>query len=66
MPCSSTAACDRPPRELAIVFQDYGRSLFPWLNVIRNVMFPLRHAGLTRAERIARAETVLAEVGLPA
>ena len=31
-----------PPREAAIVFQDYSRSLFPWLNVTRNVMFPLR------------------------
>lgn len=54
----------RPPREFALVFQDYSRSLFPWLNVSRNVMFPLRGAGLARAERIARAEAVLAEVGL--
>jgi NitT/TauT family transport system ATP-binding protein len=54
----------RPPREFAVVFQDYSRSLFPWLTVIRNVMFPLRGAGLTRAERVSRAETALAEVGL--
>ena len=54
----------RPPREFALVFQDYSRSLFPWLSVIRNVMFPLRDAGLTRPERIARAEAVLGEVGL--
>jgi NitT/TauT family transport system ATP-binding protein len=54
----------RPPHEFALVFQDYSRSLFPWLNVIRNVMFPLRGIGLTRAERIARAEAVLSEVGL--
>ena len=31
-----------PPPEVALVFQDYNRSLFPWLTVIRNVMFPLR------------------------
>jgi len=53
-----------PPREAAIVFQDYSRSLFPWLTVLRNVMFPLRHGGTTKGERIARAEEVLREVGL--
>ncbi len=55
---------DGPPREVAIVFQDYGRSLFPWLTVVRNVMFPLRRSELSKSERIARAETVLAEMGL--
>jgi NitT/TauT family transport system ATP-binding protein len=54
----------RPPREFALVFQDYSRSLFPWLNVIRNVLFPLRGVGLSRAERVARAEDALHEVGL--
>ncbi len=53
-----------PPREAAIVFQDYSRSLFPWLNVSRNVVFPLRSARVPRAERRARAEAVLSEVGL--
>jgi NitT/TauT family transport system ATP-binding protein len=53
-----------PPREFALVFQDYGRSLFPWLNVRQNVTFPLRRAGLTRAERAAAADLILAEVGL--
>ena len=54
----------RPPREVALVFQDYSRSLFPWLTVIRNVMLPLRGAGLPRAERMARAQEVLEEMGL--
>jgi NitT/TauT family transport system ATP-binding protein len=54
----------RPPREVAIVFQDYSRSLFPWLNVVRNVMFPLRRLGLSNNERVARAEAILAEMGL--
>jgi NitT/TauT family transport system ATP-binding protein len=54
----------RPPREFAVVFQDYSRSLFPWLNVMRNVTFPLRNSGLTRAERATRAQAALAEVGL--
>jgi NitT/TauT family transport system ATP-binding protein len=56
----------RPPREVALVFQDYSRSLFPWLSVIRNVTFPLRGAGLSRVERFARAQAALEEMGLGA
>jgi NitT/TauT family transport system ATP-binding protein len=29
--------------KLALVFQEYSRSLFPWMNVRQNVAFPLRH-----------------------
>ena len=54
----------RPSGEVALVFQDYSRSLFPWLNVRRNVTFPLARDGLSRAERAARAEAALSEVGL--
>ena len=53
-----------PPPEAAIVFQDYSRSLFPWLTVSRNVMFPLRREHVARSEKQARVETVLGEVGL--
>ncbi len=53
-----------PPPEAAIVFQDYSRSLFPWLTVFRNVMFPLRRERVARPEKQARVETVLGEVGL--
>ncbi len=53
-----------PPREAALVFQDYSRSLFPWLNVTRNVVFPLRSLRMPRTEKIARAGSVLKEVGL--
>jgi NitT/TauT family transport system ATP-binding protein len=53
-----------PPREAAIVFQDYSRSLFPWLNVTRNVMLPLRRERDPRSEKLARVEAVLREVGL--
>jgi NitT/TauT family transport system ATP-binding protein len=52
------------PRDLAVVFQDYSRSLFPWLSVTRNVEFPLRWSGLGRAERRARAAEALDAVGL--
>jgi len=53
-----------PAREVALVFQDYVRSLFPWLTVLRNVTFPLRGTGLSRAGKNERAEAVLQEMGL--
>jgi NitT/TauT family transport system ATP-binding protein len=52
------------PAELAVVFQDYSRSLFPWLSTRRNVEFPLRWRGLDRAERRERATEALTRVGL--
>ena len=53
-----------PPPEVALVFQDYNRSLFPWLTVIRNVMFPLRRARGSEGTKVARAEAVLHDLGL--
>jgi NitT/TauT family transport system ATP-binding protein len=52
------------PVDLAVVFQDYSRSLFPWLSTRRNVEFPLRWRGLDRAERRERAAEALSAVGL--
>jgi NitT/TauT family transport system ATP-binding protein len=52
------------PDRLAVVFQEYGRSLLPWLTVRDNVALPLRRRGLTRAARRAEAETILERVGL--
>ncbi|WP_030564155.1 ABC transporter ATP-binding protein [Streptomyces aureocirculatus] len=57
-------AVDGVPDDLAVVFQDYTRSLFPWLTVRDNVALPLRRRGLDRAERRARALAALAQVGL--
>ncbi|MCN9243666.1 ABC transporter ATP-binding protein [Streptomyces sp. RY43-2] len=54
------------PDRLAVVFQDYGRSLLPWLSVRDNVALPLRRQGLRRAERRAEAEHMLERVGLEA
>jgi len=34
------------PDRLSVVFQDYSRSLFPWLTVDRNVAVPLKVAGV--------------------
>ncbi len=53
------------PPGIGVVFQDYGRSLYPWLTVARNVELPLRVRGLQRTERAQRVAEVLASVGLP-
>jgi NitT/TauT family transport system ATP-binding protein len=53
-----------PPEEMALVFQEYGRSLMPWASVRNNVMLPLRHKKLRRAERKALVEEALEAVGL--
>ncbi len=53
-----------PPRTMAVVFQEYGRSLYPWLTVADNVALPLRARGTARAERTALVERALEEVGL--
>ena len=54
----------RVPDGLAVVFQDYSRSLYPWLSVRDNVALPLRRTGSRRANRRARALRALASVGL--
>jgi NitT/TauT family transport system ATP-binding protein len=53
-----------PPDGLAIVFQEYGRSLFPWLRVADNVELPLKAKGLSRSERRGLVDEGLAAVGL--
>jgi NitT/TauT family transport system ATP-binding protein len=53
-----------PPQELAVVFQEYGRSLFPWLKVHENVELPLKARGLRSAQRSALVEQALNAVGL--
>jgi NitT/TauT family transport system ATP-binding protein len=52
------------PKDLTLVFQDYRRSLYPWLRVADNVEFPLRHGGVAKAERKARVQQALEDVGL--
>src|ERR687886_825549 len=54
----------RPPEELALVFQEYSRSLMPWTSVRNNVLLPLRHKKLARAERTRLVEDALEAVGL--
>ena len=56
----------RPSREVAFVFQDYGRALLPWRSVANNVSLALEAAGVPKAERPARIQAVLQTVGLSA
>lgn len=51
------------PDGLAMVFQDYSRSLFPWMRVEDNVAFPLRR-GVEKSERRRRVLDALQAVGL--
>ena len=55
-----------PSREVAFVFQDYGRALLPWRTVSANVSLALEAAGVSGPERAARIAKVLETVGLSA
>ena len=53
-----------PPPGMAVVFQEYGRSLFPWLTVWQNVELPLKEKKLRGSERRDLVERSLEAVGL--
>jgi NitT/TauT family transport system ATP-binding protein len=59
-------AVTRPPEEMALVFQEYSRSLMPWTSVANNVLLPLRHKKLGRKERKTLVHESLEAVGLDA
>ena len=54
----------RPPDEMALVFQEYNRSLFPWMTVRKNVAFPLHRKRLDSEARRLRTEEAIEVVGL--
>jgi NitT/TauT family transport system ATP-binding protein len=54
-----------PHRRMAVVFQEYGRSLMPWMTVRGNVELPLRHT-TTKAIRRQKSDAALEAVGLGA
>ncbi|WP_382306952.1 ABC transporter ATP-binding protein [Herbiconiux sp. UC225_62] len=60
----SGAVVDSVPPGMAMVFQDYSRSLLPWLTVGKNVAFSLRGDDHTPAERRELVEESIAAVGL--
>ncbi|MGW1424581.1 ABC transporter ATP-binding protein [Bradyrhizobium manausense] len=55
-----------PSRAAAFVFQDYGRALLPWRTVAGNVSLALEAAGIPKAQRPARVQSVLDTVDLTA
>jgi NitT/TauT family transport system ATP-binding protein len=57
-------ALRRVPEQVGVVFQDYGRSLYPWLTVNRNIALPLKVRGVDKLTRAKRIEEVLHAVGL--
>src|SRR5699024_1584055 len=52
------------PARMALVFQEYGRSLMPWLTVERNILLPLRGKGISKQEMHERMRDSLEAVGL--
>ena len=57
-------AITAPPEQMALVFQEYNRSLFPWMSVRQNVSFPLRRKKLGPPEVRELVEDAVASVGL--
>jgi NitT/TauT family transport system ATP-binding protein len=57
-------AITAPPEQMALVFQEYNRSLFPWMSVRQNVAFPLRRRKLRKAQVRELVEDAVASVGL--
>lgn len=55
---------DGPPEGLALVSQDYTRSLMPWMSVQANVSLPLRGKRISKVEVRSRVAGALEAVGL--
>jgi NitT/TauT family transport system ATP-binding protein len=53
-----------PRRDVAIVFQDYGKALLPWRTAAGNVSLALEAAGIAARERRGRVGALLEKVGL--
>ncbi|GAA5116090.1 ABC transporter ATP-binding protein [Pseudonocardia adelaidensis] len=57
-------AIDGPPEQVGFVFQEYSRSLLPWMSVRDNITLPLRHKRMAKAERTRLVEEAVGSVGL--
>lgn len=53
-----------PHPDIAVVFQDYSRSLMPWMTTRENIAFPLQGKGEPKAARNKAADEALEAVGL--
>jgi NitT/TauT family transport system ATP-binding protein len=54
-----------PRRDVAIVFQDYGKALLPWRTAAGNVSLALEASGTPVSLRASRIDALLRKVGLP-
>jgi NitT/TauT family transport system ATP-binding protein len=54
-----------PRRDIAIVFQDYGKALLPWRTATGNVSLALEASSVAASLRPARIDELLKKVGLP-
>jgi NitT/TauT family transport system ATP-binding protein len=54
-----------PRRDIAIVFQDYGKALLPWRTAAGNVSLALEASGVASSRRATRIDELLKKVGLP-
>jgi NitT/TauT family transport system ATP-binding protein len=69
-PTSGTVTFDGKPmltprRDIAIVFQDYGKALLPWRTAAGNVSLALEASGVAASQRAVRIDELLKKVGLP-
>jgi NitT/TauT family transport system ATP-binding protein len=55
---------DGPPERMALVFQEYSRSLFPWMTIRQNVGFPLRRKRLEKGEERQLVDDAVESVDL--
>jgi NitT/TauT family transport system ATP-binding protein len=53
-----------PPADMAVVLQEYGRSLFPWMTVAENVELPLKEKKIPSARRKQLVDDALTAVSL--
>lgn len=56
----------KPSRNLAVVFQDYGKALLPWRTVRGNISFALEASRTPARERAPIIDNLLEKVGLSA
>lgn len=54
----------RPSKDVGLVFQDYARSLLPWLTERSSVELPLKYRDVTARKRRVAADEALASVSL--
>ena len=55
---------DDPKTKIAFIFQNYRESLFPWLNVIDNISYPLKLQGIPEEKRHVQVKNLCEQFGV--